>query len=38
MAEARLISPRWDTFETPTSRFRKIARPVDEFFVDSSFF
>ena len=38
MAEARLISPRWDTFETPTSRCRKIARPVDEFFADSSFF
>jgi hypothetical protein len=32
LTEARLISPRWNTYEAPTARFREIARPADEFF------
>lgn len=32
LSEARLISPRWNTYEAPTSRFRAVARPADEFF------
>ena len=38
LAEARLISPRWNAYETPTARFREIARPADEFFFDAPVF
>ena len=29
-----VISPRWNTYEAPTSRFRAVARPADERTVD----
>ncbi len=32
LREARMISPRWGTYEIPTRRFREIAVPADEFF------
>ena len=30
---ARPISPSWDTVAMPTSEFRRLARPVEEFLV-----
>ena len=38
LSEARLISPRWNTYEIPAARFREIARPADEFFVGAPVF
>ncbi|MGI6401943.1 MAG: HYExAFE family protein [Thermoguttaceae bacterium] len=35
LSEARLISPRWQTYEMPAARFRKLAVPLDEFFDDA---
>ena len=29
---ARLISPSWDTVAMPTAEFRRLARPIDDFF------
>lgn len=31
IAQARLISPRWQTFEMPVRTFRALARPFDDF-------
>jgi len=30
LPEARLISPRWNTYSMPTNRFRQLAQPFDE--------
>lgn len=32
LREAKIVSPRWGTYEIPAKRFRQIAAPVDEFF------
>lgn len=37
MMEARLVSPKWMTFEIPTRRFREIAVPADEFFIGAPY-
>lgn len=36
LAEARLVSPRWNAYAAPTARFREIATPADEFFADAT--
>ena len=33
LAEARLISPQWRTYELPTKRFRHLARPAVDFLL-----
>ena len=32
IAEAKLISPKWRTYEIPAKRFQELAIPADEFF------
>lgn len=35
IAEARFISPKWNTYEIPSRRFREVAVPADVFFNSS---
>jgi hypothetical protein len=30
LPEARLVSPRWNTYSMPSRRFRQLAQPFDE--------
>ena len=35
LPEARLISPRWNTYSMPSRRFRQLAQPFDEIVLQS---
>ncbi|MDO5565262.1 MAG: HYExAFE family protein [Planctomycetia bacterium] len=37
IAEAKLISPRWNTYELPVRRFRSLARPFTQFLTGHYF-